>query len=100
MGCRFIRSVFGRTTGILADLNCGRGANVLAGAVYPGERYQAYAPLNSECWGDDVREAFAHWRLAVFAPADIEHSHRITPIVFTFAGIGDDYFKNERFCTS
>lgn len=61
----------------------------------PGERYQVYAPLNSDCWGDDIREAFAHWRLAVFAPSDIEHTHRIVPIVFTFAGIGDDYFKNE-----
>ena len=62
----------------------------------PGELYHAYAPLHSDCWGDDVREAFAHWRLAIFAPSDVEHTRRDTPIVFTFAGIGDDYFKNEK----
>ncbi len=61
----------------------------------PGELYHAYAPLHSDCWGDEVRDTFAHWRLAIFAPSDIEHTHRDTPIIFTFAGIGDDYFKNE-----
>lgn len=86
---------FWKTNGAPCRFELREGRESFRWRGIPGERYQAYAPLNSECWGDDVREAFAHWRLAVFAPADIEHSHRITPIVFTFAGIGDDYFKNE-----
>ncbi len=61
----------------------------------PGELYHAYAPLHSDCWGDDIRETFAHWRLAIFAPWDLEHTHRDTPIIFGFPGIGDDYHKNE-----
>lgn len=61
----------------------------------PGELYQVYAPLNSNCWDESVRETFAHWRMAVFAPHNLEHTHRVVPVVFCFAGIGDDFFKNE-----
>lgn len=60
----------------------------------PGELYHAWAPLNATAWGEEFREKFAHWRLAVFAPHDLEHTHRMVPVVFTFTGIGSDYFDN------
>lgn len=60
----------------------------------PGELYHAWAPLNATAWGEEFRRKFAHWRLAVFAPADIEYTHRQVPVVFTFTGIGSDYYDN------
>lgn len=60
----------------------------------PGELYHAWAPLNATAWGEEFRARFAHWRLALFAPEDLEYTHRIVPIVFCFTGIGSDYYDN------
>lgn len=60
----------------------------------PGERYEVDAPLYSRAWEDDYLEGFRKWRMAVFAPEDLEKNPRIVPVVFVFAGIGGDYSLN------
>lgn len=47
----------------------------------PGELYHANAPLNATALGEAFRSRFSHWRLAVFAPADLEQTHRMVPIL-------------------
>lgn len=56
---------------------------------YPGELYEAWAPLNATAWGEEERARFAHWRCAVFTPADMNRED--IPVVLAYTGISGDF---------
>lgn len=73
--------------GFCADLE--EGPDAFSWNGVPGTRYRVDAFLPSWAWYENASSLLAKWRLAVFAPREVDPRK---PVVMMFGGIGMDYF--------